>query len=341
MAIVTAVAAHEHLLQKLPCRIQARALPRRTELGTSPMQRLENAHEHERRTQYQLTRPADVATALDSVRADVLQHERVAILARGHRHRRYGSPCGRHVGCTREHLPAYGVADGRAQHRASHPINFFTSCRSRCSTGPRFRSSRAPDGVPGHRVVHDSGCSARSPTVAQSGSRSGPAARRRSRPTTSPRVVATVLVYPEPYLGGVLELTVPRSQDMNGVSEEYARALGRPVSYVDVPWYTSAEQTLPIRQSRAVRRAHHRGHGAAASRYRSGIRDRAWAARLAVIDQGGATWSAPAACRRRSVAYSGQLAGVRCSRPLRRRAVADVELNASQCSPAVPQCTRP
>jgi len=49
------------------------------------------------------------------------------------------------------------------------------------------------------------------------------------------RVVATVLTDPGPYIGRALELTGPRSQDMNGVAEEYARALGRPVSYVDVP----------------------------------------------------------------------------------------------------------
>ena len=60
------------------------------------------------------------------------------------------------------------------------------------------------------------------------------------------RVIATVLADPEPYLGGVLELTGPRSQDMKGVAEEYARALGKPVSYVDVPWDTWAEQTLPF-----------------------------------------------------------------------------------------------
>ena len=31
---------------------------------------------------------------------------------------------------------------------------------------------------------------------------------------------------------------------MNGVADEYARALHRPVSYVDVPWETWAEQVL-------------------------------------------------------------------------------------------------
>jgi uncharacterized protein YbjT (DUF2867 family) len=58
------------------------------------------------------------------------------------------------------------------------------------------------------------------------------------------RVVATVLADPKPYVGGVLELTGPRSQDMNGVAEEYTRALGRPVSYVDIPPETWAEQVL-------------------------------------------------------------------------------------------------
>jgi uncharacterized protein YbjT (DUF2867 family) len=58
------------------------------------------------------------------------------------------------------------------------------------------------------------------------------------------RAIATILIDPGPYIGRVLELTGPRSQDMNGVAEEYARALNRPVTYVDVPWETWAEQVL-------------------------------------------------------------------------------------------------
>ena len=58
------------------------------------------------------------------------------------------------------------------------------------------------------------------------------------------RVVATILSDPGPYIGRVVELTGPRSQDMNGIAEEYARALSRPVTYVDVPWETWAEQVL-------------------------------------------------------------------------------------------------
>ena len=58
------------------------------------------------------------------------------------------------------------------------------------------------------------------------------------------RVVATVLTDPGPHIGHALELTGPRSQDMNGVAEEYARALGRPVSYVDIPPEIWAKQVL-------------------------------------------------------------------------------------------------
>jgi uncharacterized protein YbjT (DUF2867 family) len=49
------------------------------------------------------------------------------------------------------------------------------------------------------------------------------------------RVVLAVLDDPGRHIGEVLELTGPRSQDMNGVAAEYSRALGRPVTYVDVP----------------------------------------------------------------------------------------------------------
>jgi uncharacterized protein YbjT (DUF2867 family) len=58
------------------------------------------------------------------------------------------------------------------------------------------------------------------------------------------RVVATVLSDREPPIGRVLELTGPRSQDMNGVAAEYAHALLRPVSYIDVPWATWAAHVL-------------------------------------------------------------------------------------------------
>ena len=49
------------------------------------------------------------------------------------------------------------------------------------------------------------------------------------------RSVAAVLQDPEPHIGQVYELTGPRSQDMTGIAEEYSRALGKRVTYADVP----------------------------------------------------------------------------------------------------------
>jgi uncharacterized protein YbjT (DUF2867 family) len=77
----------------------------------------------------------------------------------------------------------------------------------------------------------------------------GPTVRDRSRielpfgrGKTSPvattdvaRVIAAVLADPGPYLGQILELTGPRSQDMDGVAREYSEALNREVTYSDIP----------------------------------------------------------------------------------------------------------
>src|SRR5262252_1157659 len=49
------------------------------------------------------------------------------------------------------------------------------------------------------------------------------------------RVVAAVLRNPAPHIGHVYELTGPRSVDMTELAAAFSRALGRPVSYVDVP----------------------------------------------------------------------------------------------------------
>ncbi|MDX3077005.1 NAD(P)H-binding protein [Streptomyces sp. MI02-7b] len=49
------------------------------------------------------------------------------------------------------------------------------------------------------------------------------------------RVVATVLRDPVPHIGQVHELTGPRAVDMTELAEEFSRALGRPVTYADVP----------------------------------------------------------------------------------------------------------
>jgi NAD(P)H dehydrogenase (quinone) len=49
------------------------------------------------------------------------------------------------------------------------------------------------------------------------------------------RVIAAVLDDPEPYVGEILELTGPRSQDMDEVAREYSEALNREVTYLDIP----------------------------------------------------------------------------------------------------------
>ena len=59
------------------------------------------------------------------------------------------------------------------------------------------------------------------------------------------RVVATVLRDPAPHVGRVYELTGPRTLDLVGVAEEFSRALGRPVTYVDVPLQQWLTEVLP------------------------------------------------------------------------------------------------
>jgi uncharacterized protein YbjT (DUF2867 family) len=84
-------------------------------------------------------------------------------------------------------------------------------------------------------------------SIAESGTIRLPFGNGRTSPIVSDdvaRVAATVLTDPEPYIGRALELTGPRSENMKDVAGEYARALGRPVSYVDVPWETWADQVL-------------------------------------------------------------------------------------------------
>jgi uncharacterized protein YbjT (DUF2867 family) len=84
-------------------------------------------------------------------------------------------------------------------------------------------------------------------SIADSGTIRLPFGTGRTSPVTTDdvaRVVATILTDPGPYTGRVLELTGPRSQDMRGVAEEYASALSRPVTYVDIPPDVWAEQVL-------------------------------------------------------------------------------------------------
>jgi NAD(P)H dehydrogenase (quinone) len=57
-------------------------------------------------------------------------------------------------------------------------------------------------------------------------------------------VIAAVLESPVPHIGKIYELTGPRSQDMTSMAAEYAAALARPVTYVDVPFDDWRDQEL-------------------------------------------------------------------------------------------------
>jgi NAD(P)H dehydrogenase (quinone) len=57
-------------------------------------------------------------------------------------------------------------------------------------------------------------------------------------------VIAAILMNPTAHIGKTYELTGPRSQDMRGVAAEYADALGRPITYVDVPFAQWRDEEL-------------------------------------------------------------------------------------------------
>ena len=60
-------------------------------------------------------------------------------------------------------------------------------------------------------------------------------------------VIATILASPTGHVGKVYELTGPRSQDMHAVAAEYSAALGRTVTYIDVPFEQWRDQELRAR----------------------------------------------------------------------------------------------
>ena len=57
-------------------------------------------------------------------------------------------------------------------------------------------------------------------------------------------VIATILANPANHIGKVYELTGPKSQDMASVAAEYSAALGRKITYVDVPIEDWRDQEL-------------------------------------------------------------------------------------------------
>ena len=60
-------------------------------------------------------------------------------------------------------------------------------------------------------------------------------------------VIATILANPTSHIGKVYELTGPRSQDMQAMAAEYSAALGRTITYADVPLEQWRDQELRSR----------------------------------------------------------------------------------------------
>jgi uncharacterized protein YbjT (DUF2867 family) len=49
------------------------------------------------------------------------------------------------------------------------------------------------------------------------------------------RVLAALLVNPQPHIGKAYHLTGPQSENMHFYAQEYAKALGRTITYQDIP----------------------------------------------------------------------------------------------------------
>jgi uncharacterized protein YbjT (DUF2867 family) len=64
------------------------------------------------------------------------------------------------------------------------------------------------------------------------------------------RVVATLLVNPQPHIGKIYNLTGPQSENMHFFAQEYSKALGRKITYQDIPverWRDALlERGLPL-----------------------------------------------------------------------------------------------
>ena len=64
------------------------------------------------------------------------------------------------------------------------------------------------------------------------------------------RVLAALLVHPEPHIGKIYHLTGPQSENMHFYAQEYSKALGRTITFQDIavePWRAGLlERGLPV-----------------------------------------------------------------------------------------------
>jgi len=49
------------------------------------------------------------------------------------------------------------------------------------------------------------------------------------------RVIAALLANPQPHIGKIYHLTGPQSENMDFYAQEYSKALGRTITYQDIP----------------------------------------------------------------------------------------------------------
>jgi uncharacterized protein YbjT (DUF2867 family) len=61
------------------------------------------------------------------------------------------------------------------------------------------------------------------------------------------RVVAALLTNPQPHIGKIYHLTGPQSEDMHFYAQEYSKALGRSITYQDIPVESWREALLASR----------------------------------------------------------------------------------------------
>ena len=63
-------------------------------------------------------------------------------------------------------------------------------------------------------------------------------------------MITALLVNPQPHIGKIYHLTGPRSEDMHFYAQEYSKALGRAITYQDIPvepWRAALlEHRLPV-----------------------------------------------------------------------------------------------
>src|SRR6266699_571792 len=60
------------------------------------------------------------------------------------------------------------------------------------------------------------------------------------------RVVAALLVNPQPHIGKIYQLTGPQSENMNFFAQEYSKALGRTITYQDIPLEPWREELIKL-----------------------------------------------------------------------------------------------